>query len=61
MKVEIATLEYIGDRLIVYWGDYMNVIDSARDFKCKLYTDGLIKKLKARICVSHAVTECAVI
>ena len=61
MKVDIATLEYIGDWLIVDRGDYMNVIDSARYFKSKHYTDGLIKKIKARLCVSRAGTECAVI
>ena len=38
----------MGASEIVDQDDYMNTMDSTCDFKCKLYPDGLINKLKAQ-------------
>jgi hypothetical protein len=51
MELEIFTLESIEAWQVVDWEDKMNVISFTWAFKCKRYSDGLIKKFKARFCV----------
>ena len=50
MKVDIDILESMGAWEIIDRDEYINIIDSTWDFKCKKYPDGLIKKFKARLC-----------
>ena len=51
MKVDIATLEFMGDWEFFNWDDSMNVIELVWAFECKRYPDGLIKKFKTRFSV----------
>ena len=52
MELEIATLEALGAwEVLEYDSETMlNVITSTWAFKCKRFSDGLIKKFKARFC-----------
>jgi hypothetical protein len=50
METEISTLITMQAFVIVDRQHWMNVVSSVWVFKCKQYTDGSIRKLKARIC-----------
>ena len=50
MKANISTLEPMGAQETVDQDDSMNFIDQTWALKCKLYSDGLIIKFKARFC-----------
>jgi hypothetical protein len=50
MELEIFTLESINAWEVVECKDDMKVINSTWAFKCKRYSDGLIKKFKVRFC-----------
>eukprot|EP00957_Ditylum_brightwellii_P115085 8777031-Ditylum_brightwellii.AAC.1 len=51
MDIEIGTLSGKESWIIIPCTKDMNVLKSTWAFKCKLFPDGRVKKLKARFCV----------
>ena len=49
MKVNISTLESMGDWEIVNQDESINVVDLKWYFKCKRYPDILIKKIQSSV------------